>query len=453
MRARLVLLVTAMVSLVLVAFLIPFAMLVRNAAADRAVSAAIVELDALVPMVATVDAPTLRLALARANSGRRDQVTVFLPDGTVIGAPARRSAAVRAAAAGRSLTAKVPGGREVVVAVAGLRDGTAVIRSFVPSTELQQGVQRAWLIIGLLGLGLLLVSVLVAQQLARNLIRPLTAAAGVSYRLAHGDLSARARVEGPPEVRQVGDGLNLLGARIGELLAAEREMVADLSHRLRTPMTALRIDAESMGDPKERARLAADLDALERTVDAIIREARRPVRRQVVAACDAVEVVTERAEFWSALAEEEERPMDLRIDPGPLVVQVSRDDLAACMDVLLGNVFTHTPEGCAMGIRLTARAGGGALLTVADAGRGLPDSLVLERGRSGNGSTGLGLNIVQRVSAGSGGTVSVGRAPIGGAVITMHLGGPPPAARRRDRHRDRRRGLRASHRRPPATQG
>lgn len=447
MRARLVLLVTAMVSLVLVAFLIPFAMLVRNAAADRAVSAAIVELDALVPMVTTVDTPTLRLALDRSNAGRRHQVTVFLPDGTVLGAPARRSAAVRAAETGRSLTAKVPGGREVVVAVAGLRGGTAVIRSFVPSSELQQGVHRAWLIIGLLGLGLLLVSVLVAQQLARNLIRPLAAAADVSYRLAHGDLSARARAEGPPEVRQVGDGLNLLAARIGELLAAEREMVADLSHRLRTPMTALRIDAESMGDPKERARLATDLDALERTVDAIIREARRPVRAQVTVACDAVEVVTERAEFWSALAEEEERPMELRIAPGPLVVKVSRDDLAACMDALLGNVFTHTPEGCAMSIRLAGRADGGAVITIADAGRGLPGAPVLERGRSGSGSTGLGLNIVQRVAAASGGGLSVGRAPIGGAMITMELGGPPPAARRRDRHRERRR---LPRRRPPA---
>jgi signal transduction histidine kinase len=404
-------------------------------------SDAIVELEALVPMVATVDTTTLRLAVDRANAEGRHQITVFLPGGQVIGTPARRSAAVKLAMTGRSLAASAPGGREVVVAVAGLEGGTAVIRSFVPGAELRRGVGHAWMIIILLGLGLLVVSVLVAQQLARSLTRPLTTVADVSYRLAQGDLSARAPAEGPSEVRQVSVGLNLLAARIGELLAAEREMVADLSHRLRTPLTALRIDAESMGNPDDQSRLTADLDAVERTVDAIIREARRPVRHPVTATCDAVEVVAERAEFWSVLAEEEGRPMEVQTSRGPLPVTVGHDDLAACVDVLLGNVFTHTPEGCAMGLRLTPRPDGGAVLVMADAGKGLPDTLVVERGHSGNGSTGLGLDIVRRVATGSGGALTLGRAPIGGAMIVMEIGGPPPMARRRNRHRASKRPL------------
>jgi signal transduction histidine kinase len=295
------------------------------------------------------------------------------------------------------------------------------------------------MIICLLGLGLLTVSVLVAYHLARNLTRPLTAVADVSYRLAQGDLTARAPADGPAEVRQVSVGLNLLAARIGDLLEAEREMVADLSHRLRTPLTALRIDAESMGGPHDQARLAADLDAVERTIDAIIREARRPASHPAAAACDAVEVVTERAAFWSVLAEEEGRPMQVLVVRGALTVKVSRDDLAACVDVLLDNIFTHTPEGCAMDLQLGGRAGGGAVLVMSDAGKGLPDVLALERGRSGSGSTGLGLDIVRRVAISSGGTVSLGRAPIGGAMIVVELGGPPPMARRRNRHRARKR--------------
>jgi signal transduction histidine kinase len=322
------------------------------------------------------------------------------------------------------LTAEAPRGREILVAVAGLDEGTAVIRAFVSDAELQRGVARAWLVLSLLGLGLLAVSMLVAYQLARNLIRPLTAAADVSHRLAQGDLSARARFDGPPEVRQVSAGLNLLATRIGELLAGERETVADLSHRLRTPLTALRIDVESLSDADDRARIAADLDTVERTVNAVIREARQPVHDGVLPACDATDVVGKRVEFWSALAEEERRSVGVRLAAGPLAVRVNRDDLAACVDALLGNVFAHTPEGCGLGIYLGPKPGGGAVLVVSDNGPGLPDPLVLQRGRSGSGSTGLGLDIVRRVAAKSGGVVRMGRANGGGAMITMEIGAP-----------------------------
>ena len=78
--------------------------------------------------------------------------------------------------------------------------------------------------------------------------------------------------------------------------------MADLSHRLRTPMTALRIDAESLRDHAERTQLLSDLDALEHTADEVIRAARRPTRPGSVSACDAVAVVAERAAFWLPLA-------------------------------------------------------------------------------------------------------------------------------------------------------
>ena len=153
----------------------------------------------------------------------------------------------------------------------------------------------------------------VADQLARSLVRPLTAVARVSDRLATGDLTARATVAGPPEVRRAGTGLNRLAARIGDLLAHERETVADLSHRLRTPLTALRIDAESLRDEAEMAQVLADVDIVERTVTEIIREARRPTGEGSGVLCDASDVVGERAAFWQPLAEDQERPMTVDI--------------------------------------------------------------------------------------------------------------------------------------------
>jgi signal transduction histidine kinase len=251
----------------------------------------------------------------------------------------------------------------------------------------------------------------------------------VSDRLARGDLSARATVAGPPEVRRVGTGLNHLAARIGELLAHERETVADLSHRLRTPLTALRIDTESLHDPGERAQLLADVSAVEGTVSQIIHDARRPAAAGDAAVCEAGRVVAERAAFWRPLAEDAERLMTIDVAAGQIPVQVSREDLATCTDILLENVFTHTPDGAGCVIRLSHRQPGGAWLVVADDGPGFPQADPTERGRSSIGSTGLGLDIARRIAESSGGTLMIGRSASGGGVVTVGLG-PPNAVTR-----------------------
>src|SRR4029077_9551546 len=165
------------------------------------------------------------------------------------------------------------------------------------------------------------------------------ALAQASDRLAAGDLSARAAVTGPPEVRRAGAGPDRLAVRIGELLTRERETLADLSHQLRTPLTALRIDAESLRDPVEMAQLTTDVEALTRTVNEIIREARRPSASGGRIACDAAQIVQERAAFWEALAEDQGRYMELSIGTDWLPVRVPAQDLAACVDILLENVF------------------------------------------------------------------------------------------------------------------
>jgi signal transduction histidine kinase len=440
MRLRIILLVVATSSLVLVSFLLPLALVLRALAADRAVSTATVQAQWMAPLAATLRAGSLRLAVDQVNAENKGTpVTVFLPGGGEVGAPVPQSAAVRAAvqlaAKGRSFTSDSPGGVEVLVAVQGLPRGTAVIRTFVPDAELHHGVTRAWLLLGCVGLGLLVLSVAVADQLARSLVRPLRAVAGASDRLATGDLSARAELTGPPEVRRAGAGLNRLAVRIGELLAHERETVADLSHRLRTPLTALRIDAESLRSDAERAQLLDDLDALERTVDEIIREARRPTKEGSAEGCDAGQVVAERAAFWRPLAEDTDRAMTVELAGGSIPVRASGEDLTACLDILLENVFAHTPEGVALAIRLSHRAGGGAWLVVADDGPGFPRAGLTERGRSSGGSTGLGIDIARRIAESAGGTLTIGQSASGGGSVTVGLGPLAVVADGSRRHR------------------
>ena len=376
----------------------------------------------MAPLITTLSPRGLQLTVEQANAASSTPVTIFLPDGTVAGVPAPQTPSIRLALHGQSFSTSVPGGVEVLVAVAGLPDGTAVIRSFVPDAVLRHGVARAWLLLLGVGAFLLLLSVTVADQLARSLVRPLAALALAADRLASGDLTARATVTGPPEVRRAGIGLNRLATRIDDLLAHERESVVDLSHRLRTPLTALRIDAESLRD----SRLLDDVTAVERTVSEIIRQARQQHGGQAQeTGCDAAAVIAERAAFWRPLAEDHDRRMSVEVAAQPTLVRVSRDDLAACTDILLENVFTHTPEGAGLTVRLSRRAGGGVWLVVADDGPGFSSEGPVRRGRSGAGSTGLGLDIARRIAEESGGTLTVGRSASGGGSVTLGFG--PPA--------------------------
>ncbi|SDS64557.1 sensor histidine kinase [Actinopolymorpha singaporensis] len=437
MRRRLALLAAAITSLVLVAFLVPLALLVRTVAADRALDAAISQLQSLTSAVATATSTdALRLTVEQVNATAEHPVTVLLGDGTVLGAPVARTPAVELAARGRSLSVDVPAGQQILVSVQGAPTGPAVIATVVPKSDLRRGVTTIWLI--LLGLGIMLVAVgvVVADRLAVSMVGPITEAARVSHRLARGDLEARARAAaGPPEIRDVATALNHLASRIRELLRAERETAADLSHRLRTPLTALRLDAESLRDPQEAERIGSDLDALERAVDQAIRDARRSESASADTpgssprTCDAAAVVRDRVEFWSALADDTDRTVELDLPglhDGPICVALPAADLAAVADAVLGNVFAHTPDGTPFAVQLSARPSGGARLVVRDAGPGLSSSSgdPTTRGASGAGSTGLGLDIVRRAANASGGTLRLSEAPAGGAEITIDLGPP-----------------------------
>lgn len=413
-----VVVVAATTLLVVIAFLLPLGLLLRTLAADRAIAQAQQEAQSLAVVVAVVRSrDQLEPAVALVDSGSPREVTVFLPDGTAVGAAGRPLGTL--AQSGRSFTAGVDGGREVYVPVE-TEAGRAVVRSFVPDELLQRGTASAFAVLAGLGVGLLLVAVLVADRLARGVVRPVTALADAARRLAAGQLSARVEPSGPPEVHDVGTAVNALGHRIDELLVAERESVADLSHRLRTPLTALRLDAEGLRDPEEAARLGADVAAVERTVDEVIRGARRPVREGGHASCDAVGVVAERAGFWQVLAEDQGRPWLVELAPEPLLVRLAAADLGAAVDALLGNVFAHTSETTEVEVRVAA-AERGTTVEVADRGQGLPAGAA-QRGQSGGGSTGLGLDIARRTAEASGGRLVVTDRPDGGTRILLELG-------------------------------
>jgi signal transduction histidine kinase len=420
-RRRVVLLVTATTLLVLVAFLVPLTLLLRTLAVDRGIAEATKEAQNIAVLVAVATPAQLGSAVTLLNDRGPRRLGLVLPQGQVLGASDPGTAASLALAeAGRSFTTAVPGGRQVYVPVDTAR-GRAVVRSFVPESLLSRGVTSAVTVLVGLGAGVLVLTVVLADRLAAGTVRPMKALAGTALALASGDLGARVEVGGPVEVREVGRAVNVLARRIGELLEAERESVADLSHRLRTPLTALRLDAEALPEGPPAARVMADLDALQRTVDEVIREARRPLREGVHASCDASRVVAERSAFWAVLMEDQGRAFTVDLEPDEARVRVTGPDLEAAVDAVLQNALVHTPDGAAVGVAVRSAGGGFVDVVVTDHGPGFPSELV-NRGRSTAGSTGLGLDIARRTAEASGGRLVLQPGTDGGACVVMSFG-------------------------------
>ena len=268
MRRRITLLVAATTSIVLLAFLLPAASLVARVAEARALDSAQAQLQFLTAAVALSEPADVDQALVGISGGTR--VGVLWPDGAWLGEPGITAPGDVPQTA---VEVEEDDGRRLVQPVR-RSDGTAVVEAFVPRELLRAGVTRTWLVLAGLGVVLLLLALLVADRLARSLTRPVTDLAATAHRLGSGDLSARAHPDGPPEVREVGVAVNRLADRIGELLAAEREAAADLAHRLRTPLTALRLDAEALA-PGEREGILDGVDAVSRGVD-IYQYSKRP---------------------------------------------------------------------------------------------------------------------------------------------------------------------------------
>jgi signal transduction histidine kinase len=441
MRRQLVVMVVTVASMILIALLVPMTVLIQRFAFEDALAAASLEVHATETVVSFRERADLVTFLQILNASADERrTTVLFADGDAIGPDRNVTDDVqRARATGQAISNDTEEGAEILVPVArGAKPGDpenaapdpshiAVIRVVINSGVVNREVLVSWAVIAALGIGLLVLAILVANRLAHRLLRPVNALAHTAEELEAGRLDARADITEPPELRDVGQALNRLAGRIRELLAAERESVADISHRLRTPIAALRLEAEQLTDPDERSTMTAGIDSVSRELGHVIQEARRPMREGLGASCDAAAVVRERTEFWSVLAEDQRRRMRVNVPPEPVPVKVAAGDLAAAVDALLENVFAHTAEGVSFDVLIVKsdNGHGGASLIVADHGEGFPNaSKVLHRGTSGAGSTGLGMDIVRRTAEASGGRVVVENSPVGGARVIADLGAP-----------------------------
>lgn len=320
------------------------------------------------------------------------------------------------------------------------------VRVTVPTTDVDRRVRRFWLTLVLIDVILLTVTAFVAWRLARSVTRPLRELETTAEAFGRGDLAPRDAPTGaPPELVGLSDTLNAMARDLRRMLTAQRSFVADASHQLRTPLTALQLRLENLqakAGPDQADELASIQGEITRMTDLVeqllsLARADRTIDPRPV---DLGAVAAERIDTWGAVASDRDVRLRLDAPAGPLVVAGGGGALDQVLDNLLDNAIDAAPAGSEVSVRLRPDAGGGGSLAVVDHGRGMSDEEKLHaRERFWRGSrpttagTGLGLAIVDALVAGLHGTVALSDTPGGGLTVTVGLPPTPPAGTPPDR--------------------
>jgi len=260
---------------------------------------------------------------------------------------------------------------------------------------------------------------LVGWLIARWVQRPLGRLEEAADAVGAGDLAARAPEDaGPPEVRALAHRFNAMVAQVDALVGSQEAFVADASHQLRTPLTAMRLRIENLGavagpDGEDDARAAADeVDRLTLMVDSLLALARAERGDATAVTVDVSSLLAERVESWTDLAAESGVAVAGEISSG-LAARMPDGVLEQVIDNLIDNAVEACGAGGSVRVRASGDGGGTVVIEVLDDGPGMSDAdkaHAFDRfwraptSRAGAG-TGLGLPIVQRLVEHAGGSV------------------------------------------------
>jgi signal transduction histidine kinase len=319
--------------------------------------------------------------------------------------------------------------------LAGTAIGTVVLER--PTGPLNQNIENLWIyLIGVSGAAMA-AAVFIAIYFARWVSRPLARLDTAARKIADGDLTVRAKPKyGPPELRRMAATFNMMAGRLEALVHGHRAMLADASHQLRTPLTALRLRLDLLAadsGPAAAAELAGaqeEIARLSRLVDGLLATARAEAVTEQLEHIDVLEAVAERVAAWQPVAAGNgvklltETPP---LSPAPLVA-LGAGHLEQILDNLIDNAIEAIGDKDGTVRVSVARSDTGITLTVADDGPGMTPH---ERSRaflryttgSQNG-TGLGLAIVHRLVTANGGTIRLADTPGGGLTVAVELPSP-----------------------------
>lgn len=413
MRRRIREAIVGVSAIILLVLGIPLAIVVHRSALDSEV----VELQATAATALTeIEVPLHpeHLAQIAAEPDAPERFGVYDSDGNkVFGrGPATADAVVDKALAGK--TASSADG-EIVVATPITERGTERVAGVLRITESMSGAdsrsRAAWLIMGAAGLAALGLAWVIGNRLARLLADPLTDLAASAATIGEGSQIEARPPSGIDEIDELAGVLADRARKVHEALQRERQFSADVSHQLRTPITALRLKLESGADERSgqtgTTSALADLDRLEQTIEHLLAVAREQVPTGTEISLN--DAVRDAADRWAGRAQASGRTVTAASPSGPAVVLAQRASIDEILNVLIENSLRHGSGPVSVSVRHLA---GGVAVDVADEGASielLDAERIFARGHTTGDGEGIGLAVARSIAEAEGGRLVLTR--------------------------------------------
>jgi len=293
-----------------------------------------------------------------------------------------------------------------------------VMEIFVPRERLFSSTTYIF-VMWMVGTSLLLFAI--ATMFMRNQVRPIRRLADAVDNFGKGRDVPDFRPEGATEIRRAAAAFERMRGRINNALTQRTEMLAGVSHDLRTPLTRMKLQLEMLGDARGVEDLKEDLREMEVMVEEFLAFARGEGTEEAVES-NLDEIVATVARSASA----DGRDVVAKTD-GDMKILIRPNAIRRCITNLVVNAVTH-----ATAVEIGAsRRGTLVEITVDDDGPGIPEEereavfkpfYRLDPSRNpGTGGTGLGLSIARDLARGSGGEVTLEDSPLGGLRATIKL--------------------------------
>ncbi|MGH3098908.1 MAG: ATP-binding protein [Streptosporangiales bacterium] len=291
-------------------------------------------------------------------------------------------------------------------------DGALVVVSS-DRNAVDDQIARAMVLVAGLGVVAIGVAVGLAIVQSRRLTWPLTDLAERADRLGSGEALPRGRRYGIAELDRVASVLDNSAARLGELLAAEREFATNASHQLRTPLAALSMRLEEIAATarspevvEEEAQAAlAQVERLTQVVDHLLAAARTGAER-VIAPISIDDIVDQQVAEWEPAFRRSGRALAFAGSRG-LSARASAGGLGQVIATLLDNALVHGAGTATVRASATSQS---VVVEVSDEGEGVPPGIapeIFHRHVSGADGTGLGLALARTLAEADGGRLEL----------------------------------------------
>ncbi|MGW6413175.1 sensor histidine kinase [Streptomyces vinaceus] len=435
-----------LVAVAILLFTVPVAFTLTTQLRDDTEASVKREATAMALLLGNTNASSCRALeeLARAyEQGTHDRVEVAPTDTCVpdIPAPAPDAALTQALKGGSPTTnwgSDFIWGRDLVITLPAKAHSriTGAVRIIYSTETLTHRLWTIWAFRAGLAVAVLGVAALIGTAVARRLTRPLRQLNETAKKFSDGDLTARSPVEGPHETQTLAHTLNQAGERLDKLIASQRIFVADASHQLRTPLTALRLSLDNIADGinneyvrEDVEQATAEVVRISRLVNGLLALARAEAKVAAAEPLSLMDIVEQRLSVWRPAADERGVTIALKgSTEGQPAVLASPGHLDQVLDNVLSNALEVSPDGSTITVRIDPN-GPGVSLSILDEGPGMSEaekSRAFDRfwrgqGLTGRSGSGLGLAVVRQLVTDDGGTVTLQDAPSSGLWVLITL--------------------------------